>query len=231
MPTYDSAATYDSGLRYDQTSPNSRRPMAQIKLDFKGKTPEELVNIFTEIINAMTGNPAFPTPNPTLAVLIATRDLLLTRINDVKAKENAWRAAIAARDTQEDVSVDLFTLLSSYVQNASGGDEVKILSSGYQVRSTATSSSPLTAPQDLRATSGDNEGEIDLTWDRVRNASSYEVQCREQGAPEWQPVKTVTQSRLTIENLTPGKTYTFRVRAIGAQGAGPWSDEAVKRAV
>jgi hypothetical protein len=230
MPTYDSAATYDSGLRYDQPSSPTRRPMAQIKLDFKGKTPEELVNFFTEIITAMTGNAAFPTANPTLATLSATRDALQTKINDVKAKENIWRAAIVARDTQEDTSVDLFTQLSSYVQNASGGDEVKIISSGFHVRSTATSS-PVTAPQDLRATSGDNEGEIDLAWDRVRNAGSYEVQCREQGTTDWQPVKTVTKSRFTVENLTPGKTYSFRVRAIGAQGEGPWSDEAVKRAV
>ncbi len=230
MPFYDSTATYDSGLRFDDPTSSSKRPMSQIKLDFKNKTPEELVGIFTEIINAMTGNANYPTPNPTLAAITASRDTLQAKINDVKAKENLWRAAIAARDVQEDSTIMLFTQLASYVQNASGGDEVKILSSGYSVRSTA-SSTPLTAPQDLRASVGDNEGDIDLIWDRVRNASSYQVECKEYtDTATWQPVKTVTKSRLTVENLIPGKLYVFRVRAIGAQGQGPWSDEAVKRA-
>lgn len=231
MPYYDSTATYDSGLHFDDPTPLPRRAMSQIKLDFKNKTPEELVAQFTEIINAMTGNAAFATPNPTLAALTAARDALQAKITDAKAKENAWRAAVAARDVQEDATVALFTQLSSYVQNASGGDEVKILSSGFQVRAAPSAPKPVTAPGNLRATNGDLEGEIDLMWDPVKGAGSYIVDCREQtDGATWQNVKTVKQSRVTLTGLTPGKLYAFRVRAIGPLGEGPWSDEAVKRA-
>lgn len=233
MPTYDSTATYDSGLSYDTTNLPPRRTMAQIKLEFRNKSPDELLTLFSEILQAMTGNASFTAPNPTLAALTASRDALQTKINDVRAKENTWRAAVAARGVQEDATTLLFTQLSSYVQNVSGGDEAKILSSGFQVRS-APAPITMVAPANLRATTGDSEGEIDLAWDRVRGASSYIIECREQTETTlspWQAVKAVTQSRFTVTGLTGGKIYAFRVRAIGTQGEGPWSDEAVKRAV
>jgi hypothetical protein len=46
----------------------------------------------------------------------------------------------------------------------------------------------------------------------------------------WQAVKSVTASKFTVTGLTPGAVYAFRVRAVGAAGVGPWSDEAVRRA-
>jgi hypothetical protein len=232
MPFYDTTAHYDSGLHYDDPTLTAPTRMAQIKIDFARKTPEQLIAIFTEIINAMTGNASYPTPNPALATLIAARDSLQAHINDVKAKENAWHAAIVGRDSQADNAIAAFTLLSAYIQNASGGDEAKILSSGYQVRAAAGAPQPVGAPGNVRATNGDNTGEIDLMWDPEKNAGSYAVDCREHtDPPNWQPAKTVKQSRVTIPGLTPGKEYAFRVRAIGPLGEGPWSDEAVKRAI
>lgn len=44
----------------------------------------------------------------------------------------------------------------------------------------------------------------------------------------WQQVKIVKQSRCISTDHTPGKIYAFRVRALGTEGEGPWSDEAVK---
>jgi hypothetical protein len=109
MPFYDTAATYDSGLFYDDpTTSHPRTRMAQIKLDFRHKTPDELVALFTEVIAAMTGNSNFPSPNPGLPALIAARDGLVAKIADAKAKENAWRVAVSARDTQEDATVLVF---------------------------------------------------------------------------------------------------------------------------
>lgn len=42
---------------------------------------------------------------------------------------------------------------------------------------------------------------------------------------------TRRRTRATIEGLTPGTSYAFRLHAIGALGEGSWGDEAVKRAV
>ena len=38
------------------------------------------------------------------------------------------------------------------------------------------------------------------------------------------------QSKMVVTGLTPGAAYVFRIRAIGAAGAGPWSDIALRRA-
>ena len=73
------------------------------------------------------------------------------------------------------------------------------------------------------------EGQILLVWDSVHGASSYIVECKEHDTPQpWQQVKILKQVRYTSTDHTPGKTYAFRVRALGPQGEGPWSDEAVK---
>ena len=66
-------------------------------------------------------------------------------------------------------------------------------------------------------------------WDAVHGAGSYIVECREHDTPQpWQQVKILKQARYTSTDHTPGKTYAFHVRALGPQGEGPWSDEAVK---
>jgi hypothetical protein len=89
----------------------------------------------------------------------------------------------------------------------------------------------LTAAANLRATMGDLEGEIDLQWDAIYGAVSYIIECREYNpATGWSQIKFLKQSKFTVAGLVSGKTYAFRVRALGPKGEGPWSDEAVKMA-
>jgi hypothetical protein len=72
---------------------------------------------------------------------------------------------------------------------------------------------------------------MDLSWQPVPGSSSYEVDCKlHSDTAVWERVKSVTASKLSLDSLTPGALYAFRVRAIGSAGAGPWSDEAVRRA-
>jgi len=100
------------------------------------------------------------------------------------------------------------------------------------VRPAPTPITSLPMPEDLRASMGDNPGEIDLQWDRITGARSYVVEFREHiGGSTWTQAKIVTGSRATVAGLVSGKTYAFRVRAIGPREIlSPWSDEAVKMA-
>ena len=71
MPLYDSIATYDSGVLYDDTSspqPTGKK-MAKVKLGLSRLSPDELVDRGNTIKTAMTGNANFATPNPTLVAL------------------------------------------------------------------------------------------------------------------------------------------------------------------
>ena len=76
----------------------------------------------------------------------------------------------------------------------------------------------------LTATAG--AGQITLTWETVENAVRYELQARESGA-EWQPLDdALTGTSYTHENLTPGTTYEYRIRALNDEGvAGEWSQQ------
>jgi hypothetical protein len=69
VPFYDSIATYDTGLFYDDpSSPQpTRKRMAKVKLGLKNLTPDQKIDLANTIKTAMTGNANFTTPNPTLA--------------------------------------------------------------------------------------------------------------------------------------------------------------------
>ncbi len=61
MSRYDSGATFDSGLFYDQPEPptSTRKRMAKPKLNLASLTPEATITLANNIKTAMTGNPNF----------------------------------------------------------------------------------------------------------------------------------------------------------------------------
>jgi hypothetical protein len=87
-----------------------------------------------------------------------------------------------------------------------------------------------TLPAALTPTAGDHDGEIDLSWDTVRQAKSYviEVSPDPPTATSWKHSAVSTRSRVTITDLVPGTRYWFRVAAISTGGQSGWSDPAMK---
>ena len=121
----------------------------------------------------------------------------------------------------------LMAQLSAYVQEASAGDALVILSSGMEVRATKTPPQDLPAPQNLAAETGDNEGSINLSWEPVKKAKAYLMQTSADGATAWQNLNiTSTKASAVITGLASGTKIWFRVCAIGAKGNSPWSDPA-----
>lgn len=212
MPFYDSIATYDSGLLYDDTSspqPNTRK-MAKVKLGLQKLTPDELIDLANTITTAMTGNANFTTPNPTLTAIG-------TLITTAQAKIDALRNGLS----QE----------ADYVQNVSGGDATKIESAGMSVRDTGGPIGTPTEVLNLVVTAGDNEGTLDASWDPVRGAASYEIQTSVDpvSGTSWAFKQSATKSNANIAGLTSGTKMWARVRAVGSGNAtGPWSDPATK---
>ena len=80
----------------------------------------------------------------------------------------------------------------------------------------------------LTATVGDEPGELDLHWDAVANSQSYAAQICTGDAPvetAWQYAPPLgRKSSATLKGLTSAMRYWIRVQAVGALGAGPWSD-------
>ena len=224
MAFYDSGVPYDSGALYDSIQ---KPKMIKVKLDLQNKTDDEIVTFCTNHKTKMAGNAAFPTPVP----LAAAYDPVLA---DFSTKLLAYRAALdtadqmrMAKDAARDTLGAVTTQRGGYVE-ITAVSEAGVISTGFEPRAAAAPIGMLGAPQNVVATMGDLEGEVDVAWNRVRGAGSYVVECKLYNDPgAWQQAKIIQKSRVTVTGLESGKKYSFRVRAVGAAGEGAWSDDAV----
>lgn len=202
-----------------------------VKLALTGLSPAKLVERARAIIKALTGNADFPNPTPSLAEVEAATDAVEDADNDVQ--NNGGRQDYLKRDLRVQTLRDLLTLLGAYVQVTSGGDPEKILSTGFKLRKAPEPVGPLPAPGALQALANRLVGVIDLRWEQVKGRMFYEAQIND-GDPlveaNWKALINLSNNAYMATGLESGKAYSFRVRAVGAAGPGPWSDPATEKA-
>jgi hypothetical protein len=202
--------------------------MAIVVLKLKDKTIPELVEFARKIVTAMTGNPNFPLPSPTLATIST----------GATALENAYVAALN-RDTEKKAIMrksrneleKLLTQEGDYVQSASAGDDLKILSAGMDVKAPPQPVGILPAPQNLVAKDVGNEGELELRWKKVNKSTGYLIQMsKDDTSPvKWEFLAITTAAKFIAKELPSGELRYFRVSATNTNGNGSWSDVAKKR--
>ncbi|MGL4400442.1 MAG: fibronectin type III domain-containing protein [Luteolibacter sp.] len=208
--------------------------MSKVKLALAGLTITEKTQLIDTVVTAMTGNAAYPSPNPTLAAVQAAGATLTARTTAAEDIRKQSQIATLAQDTAEDAVDALLTQLASYVENASGGDAAQILSAGMGVRAEPSNNSLPTAPGPIATTTGDGPGEVDLAWPRLVAGKSFIVQyATEPTAPDgdWKFGTTSLKSSCTVGGLISGTRYWFRVAATGSAGQGPWSSPVTARPI
>ena len=195
--------------------------MAKVKIGMTDMSIPNKIQRARNIVLQMTGNANNPAPNPRLADVT-------TAIN---ALESSYEAALdagseerAIRDRREEEFDAIIGLLANNVQDVSKGDEIKILSSGFQVRDEAAPSQDLPAPENLKGKTGPNEGEGTLDWKGVRGGASYIIQRSPDGQNSWVDAGVCTASKCVVRGLDGPGYYFFRVAAVGPKGVGAWSD-------
>ena len=204
----------------------------QIKLDLQGRTVPQKIQFLRDLVTQMTGNANFTTPSPALSVITTKANALETALSDQQTAQQAAKTATTALENAEAAADAAVNSLSNYVWETAAGDEAKIQSAGMSLRAPRTPTTSLEAPQNFSATAGDNDGELDLSWDRVPKAKNYEVQVSDDPptSNSWAYVKTTTKSSTTLTGLTSGAKKWVRARALGPKEiTSPWSDPAVKR--
>lgn len=206
--------------------------MSKVKLELQSKTDPELRALATKHEAAMLANPNFLTPTPDAMNFGATAGNFASKLDAISAMQTALKKLYAEKDMLRPELEGSLSIRGSYVDTASGGDEAKILSSGFDVQSAATPTTSMPAPERAVATIGDDAGEVDLGCDAVPKAKSYICEYREQSetaAPgPWTVGKVFSRSSGTISGLVSGRKYAFRMRALGPNDLeSPWSDEAV----
>jgi len=240
MPAPSNALTWDapgstwdqSGLTWDGSAPSvspRKKAMSQVKLNLDRLSREEKVALARQIHTAMTGNATYPTPSPALTALDSAADALETGNAELNTLRQQAKEKTVEVDTLDAALSQVLRDLGAYVQNTSGGDEAKILGAGMGVRDPAA---PVTMTQvtGLESSPGDDSGEVDLSWNPVRGASSYEVQSSPDPITptSWGHAGISTKSTFALTGAPSGQRCWFRVRAVGANGPGPWSDPATK---
>lgn len=190
----------------------------------------DVIQLATNIKTAMTGNAAFTTPTPSLTSIGTAITTAQTALTTALNAQVAAKSATATKDAAITALKTALTQLATYVGLTANGSETTILSSGMAVQSAKTPSAVPDQVTDLSITTGDNNGELDLQWDTVSGAKSYEVQLSPDPMTSTSFVSqpSVTKSRAAIIGLTSGAKMWARVRAVSAGGQGAWSDPATK---
>lgn len=175
------------------------------------------------IITAMTGNPDFPTPTPTMAVLQAASDDFSAALAIAK---NGSPYEKAVKNEKRAALITLLHSLANYVLFISNGDALKAKSSGFTIAKEPTPMPPLTAATNQKLEDGQNAGELVFSFDKVPGAKSYVYQYTADPITDntaWES-QTGTIRKISFAGLETGKKYWCRVVAIGTNEQGVYSD-------
>ncbi len=191
----------------------------------------EFLALAGRIVSSMTCNPQFPEPWPAPAPSIAVLSAAFERyrvVLDASATRDLIR--IAERDAARTELTALLQRLASYLEFFCHGDDMPLRSTGFELRRSNTrhSPGPLEAPSGLHLSPGLASGQVELRFDRLEGAGSYEVQTA-QADPmvedNWHHAGvSLTVRRIVLDHLNPLQWAWVRVRGVDGRGAGRWSE-------
>jgi hypothetical protein len=187
-----------------------------------GKDSDLLVDS-ARILTMLTGNPAYPTPEPTLAVITTARNSFAAAVTAARDS----RIGVKARVQQRANLVALLRTLAHDVQMASGGDLPTLLSSGFPAQRTRAPVGELPAPANLRLSRGKVSGQVIARCDRIERAGAYLWRYALSSTPTtWLQVVTTVSAKAVFTSLAPTASYLAQVSVVGSAGQGNWSDVA-----
>ena len=202
-----------------------------INMGFNNQRPADLLSQAQQVVTAMTANASFPEPWPAPVPSLAQ---ITTDMNALQAAVTATgagdRTRVAERNSAAStLSRDLLRL-ARYVALEADDDTTKLSGSGFTLRSPfvrSTVFNELPAPANLSLAHGALSGQMNVRASRLSGAASYAVQlCATDPTVEanWSDAGVYKNcSRIQLSALTPGKTYSVRMRGIGNAGPGSWT--------
>jgi hypothetical protein len=199
------------------TTPKTiHRSLASLKLP---KKVPALITYTQGIVKAMTGNPAFPSPTPTLATVTEA-------INELQTAETATLArtkgAVAVRNERLAPLLTMLQQLRAYIQTTADAD-FETAPSVIQSAGIAVKKTPVHAKRVFAAKVGAVSGSVKLVTDAAARRASYEWQYSIDGGKTWVSAPSTLQTKTTVSGLAPGANVMFRSRAVTKAGEGDWS--------
>jgi len=197
-----------------------------------GVLDADFVTRLNAVHDGILGHPAeYPSPPIDMPGLKAGIDAYAAAI---AAALDGGKAAITARDKRRiDVTI-MFRILGHYVEVASKGDMNTFVLSGFVAVPTATRTpaQPVAVPS-LNSVDQGSTGQLMVLIKAVPKARSYDIRFApvplSGAAITWTTMQFATvKPAVPINNLSPGTTYTFQVRALGKLGFSDWSAPVIK---
>jgi len=191
-----------------------------------------ILAIGEKVLAGMSGNPAFPDPPISMEMLEQALDEFSLATNPGSAKGGTLTTAV--RNNARRKVMELLSRLARYVEDKSSIDLPALLSSGFPARNRSRAQVQFPKAVILKITAR-RSGQLNLQVRAIPNARCYQVVCAEVGpngalGPERDAGLFTNSRSIPIGGLTPGKMYSFRVRAIGGStGSGDWSEPASHR--
>ena len=138
---------------------------------------------------------------------------------------------ISHRNDCRVVLIGILKTIAPYFELASQADVSKLATSGYDLRRDTTHNNTfdiLPAPLDFSIMHGAFSGTIDIKISRLTGAASYEVQITQLDPmveENWKhALWSTTATHIHLPDLIPGQSYWLRIRGIGTNGVGLWTD-------
>ncbi|MCX6897803.1 MAG: hypothetical protein NT105_03810 [Verrucomicrobia bacterium] len=199
--------------------------MKIIRMPVATMTPAQLVLEGQGLLDKLADN-AVDFPTPPVTDLTTHKGQLVAQFGEMATLEgqvDSKRQQI--KDTAALVRDDM-NALGEWGEGVTE-DPIK-LAKVYQLR-TAPAPSHMVKVEALNATMGDHAGETDLGWHgQGKNVQFYEPQSSPDVMPRvWQNEQSCKGSKTTIGGKTSGAFIVWRVRAVGANDTGEWSDIAL----
>lgn len=187
-------------------------------------TDARLYSKANHIIGKMDGNPHFVAAQPLLTTL---REATTTYISSLAKTQVGSKENTALKNQARAALIVVLKQIAAHVQTLSEGDETLILSSGYDVSKKWSTVGQLSKPTKFRLKQGSYKGSIFLMCDLIAGARFYQFEYTEDPVTpnsRW-IIETSSKRKTTIDGLTSGKQYTFRVAGGGSHPSRIWSEE------
>jgi hypothetical protein len=238
--TYDSGAVYDGDPVTPAQQPQPKRKMASLKLNLSRLNPTQVIALATLAESKLAPMDPGPPPvalPPPVAGLSAEVASMATARDVAKAANDAYESAKAdlvnlkqVRDDKTDLLRVEVTAVGAALSGKAKGEAAILTLSGLPLAATPGAPLPAGPISNFTVTAGDMDGSLDWSWDPEPGSKTYELQITSTD-PVTGPYVTKAQptgSSATVSGLTSGQRVWGRVRGIGSDGEGPWTDPATK---
>ncbi len=194
---------------------------------FKSHKDDELLVRATTVVQAMSNNPFFPTPEPALATVAPLLDDFQEKLGICRRKGNPQETA--SKNASREVLCKALKQLAFYVSQVANGDLPVLLSSGFVLSSYPRSGNVPDTIRGVLLRDARQSGQMRLDFHKQSQVLLYEYRyAREEaeGLPlQWQePLSTSSSRGNIIAPVIPYSRYWVQVRAINTYGKSDWCE-------